>query len=62
MLWLDFSEEFYKILVQLPEEQYLDFLRRHPNLFNPSLMCNNASYLGVTPEFLSTVRKKNQKS
>ena len=40
------------------EERYLDFLERHPNLFNRISNVQIASYLGVTPEFLSTVRKK----
>lgn len=44
------------------EERYLDFLERHPNLFNRISNVQIASYLGVTPEFLSTVRKKIAKS
>lgn len=44
------------------EERYLDFLERHPNLFNRISNVQIASYLGVTPEFLSTIRKKISKS
>ncbi len=44
------------------EERYLDFLERHPNLFNRISNVQIASYLGVTPEFLSTIRKKIAKS
>jgi len=44
------------------EERYLDFLERHPDLFNRISNVQIASYLGVTPEFLSTVRKKIAKS
>jgi CRP/FNR family transcriptional regulator, anaerobic regulatory protein len=40
------------------EERYLDFLERHPQLFNRISNVQIASYLGVTPEFLSTIRKK----
>ena len=40
------------------EERYLDFLQRHPQLFNRISNVQIASYLGVTPEFLSTIRKK----
>ncbi len=40
------------------EERYLDFLQRHPHLFNRISNVQIASYLGVTPEFLSTIRKK----
>ena len=44
------------------EERYLDFLKRHPQLFNRISNVQIASYLGVTPEFLSAVRKKIVKS
>ena len=44
------------------EERYIDFLERHPNLFNRISNVQIASYLGVTPEFLSTIRKKFAKS
>lgn len=40
------------------EERYLDFLRRYPQLFNRISNVQIASYLGVTPEFLSAIRKK----
>jgi len=44
------------------EERYLDFLKRYPQLFNRISNVQIASYLGVTPEFLSAVRKKIVKS
>jgi CRP-like cAMP-binding protein len=40
------------------EERYLDFVERYPNFFNRISNVQIASYLGVTPEFLSTIRKK----
>jgi len=40
------------------EERYLDFLDRYPYFFNRISNVQIASYLGVTPEFLSTIRKK----
>lgn len=40
------------------EERYLDFAQRYPYLFNRISNVQIASYLGVTPEFLSTIRKK----
>lgn len=40
------------------EERYLDFLNRYPSFFNRISNVQIASYLGVTPEFLSTIRKK----
>jgi CRP-like cAMP-binding protein len=44
------------------EERYLDFLKRYPDFFNRISNVQIASYLGVTPEFLSTIRKKIAKS
>ena len=44
------------------EERYLNFLNRHPYFFNRISNVQIASYLGVTPEFLSTIRKKLAKS
>lgn len=40
------------------EEKYLDFEERHPSFFNRISNVQIASYLGVTPEFLSTIRKR----
>lgn len=40
------------------EERYLDFLDRYPQFFNRISNVQIASFLGVTPEFLSTIRKK----
>lgn len=40
------------------EDRYLDFLSRYPQLFNRITNVQIASYLGVTPEFLSAIRKK----
>lgn len=44
------------------EERYLDFLDRHPQLFNRISNVQIASYIGVTPEFLSAIRKRMVKS
>ncbi len=40
------------------EERYLDFVQRHPHFINRIRNVQIASYLGVTPEFLSAIRKK----
>ena len=40
------------------EERYLDFLNNYPHLFNRISNVQIASYIGVTPEFLSKIRKK----
>ena len=39
------------------EERYLSFLNQYPNLSNRLPNTQIASYLGITPEFLSIVRK-----
>lgn len=44
------------------EERYWDFVKRHPYFFNRISNVQIASYLGVTPEFLSTIRKRSVKS
>lgn len=44
------------------EERYLDFLKRYPHFFNRISNVQIASFLGVTPEFLSTIRKRLAKS
>lgn len=44
------------------EERYLDFMKRYPYFFNRISNVQIASFLGVTPEFLSTIRKKIAKS
>ena len=40
------------------EERYLDFLDRYPHFLNRISNVQIASYLGITPEFLSTIRKR----
>jgi CRP-like cAMP-binding protein len=40
------------------EERYLDFMENHPELFNRISNVQIASYIGVTPEFLSKIRKQ----
>lgn len=40
------------------EERYLDFIKRYPFFFNRISNVQIASFLGITPEFLSTLRKK----
>lgn len=44
------------------EERYIDFVENYPHFFNRISNIQIASYLGVTPEFLSTIRKKITKS
>ncbi len=40
------------------EQRYLEFIEHYPSLFNRISNVQIASYLGITPEFLSNIRKK----
>lgn len=40
------------------EERYIDFINRYPEFFNRISNVQIASFLGITPEYLSTIRKK----
>ena len=44
------------------EERYINFVEKYPHFFNRISNVQIASFLGVTPEFLSTIRKKITKS
>ena len=39
------------------EERYLSFLEQYPDLSNRLPNTQIASFLGITPEFLSNIRK-----
>jgi len=70
-------ERFFRILMQnayireqlriiqnlsLPaEERYNNFLKKYPLISQQVTLKNMASYLGVTPEFLSVIRGKGRK-
>ncbi len=51
---LDHSNEFY----ESAEIRYLNLLSKHPNIIQRVAQYHIASYLGVTPESLSRLRKK----
>ncbi len=44
------------------EQKYYDFLETYPNISSRVPQYLIASYLGVTPEFISRIRKKNKSS
>ncbi|WP_256013713.1 Crp/Fnr family transcriptional regulator [Desertivirga xinjiangensis] len=43
---------------QTAEERYIDFIKRYPDLEQRIPQYMVASYLGITPEFLSKIRRK----
>ncbi len=56
-----FMEQQKRVLQHISStahERYLYFLKKYPNLSNRISSVQIASYIGVTPEFLSTIRKK----
>lgn len=46
---------------QSPDEKYLNLLKDHPNITNRVPLHIIASYLGITPETLSRIRKRTAK-
>lgn len=59
---VSFQDRVLQNISSTAEERYLDFIDRYPSLFNRISNVQIASYLGVTPEFLSTIRKKRSHS
>jgi len=55
--FIDLQKRVLQNISSTAEARYLDFLDRFPNLFNRISNVQIASYLGVTPEFLSKIRK-----
>jgi len=51
-----------QVIGSTAEERYVDFMERYPHFFHRISNVQIASYLGVTPEFLSTIRKRLVKS
>ena len=61
-LFIALQQRMFKNISSTAEERYSYFFETHPNLFNRISNVQIASYLGVTPEFLSTIRHKIAKS
>lgn len=60
--FIDLQKRMFQNISATAEERYLHFLKTRPNLFNRISNVQIASYLGVTPEFLSNIRKRIAKS
>ena len=48
-------------LTSTAEERYKNFVAKYPNVYQRVPLKQIASYLGITPEFLSVIRKKKSK-
>lgn len=55
---ISFQRRVLQNISSTAEERYMDFRERYPYFFNRISNVQIASYLGVTPEFLSTIRKR----
>ncbi len=54
------QERMGQLFSSTAEERYLSFLEQYKHLFNRLPNTQIASYLGITPEFLSKIRKNLQ--
>ncbi|QNL52314.1 Crp/Fnr family transcriptional regulator [Olivibacter sp. SDN3] len=52
------QERVYTLISQTPEEKYLDFQKKYPLVFDKVPLHMVASYLGISRETLSRVRKE----
>ena len=52
------QERFSSFVINSPEERYLDLLKTRPELLDRVPQYQLASFLGVTPESLSRIRKR----
>ena len=55
---------FYKrtesFILQTPKERYNDLMASYPNVFQRAAQYHIASYLGISPQHLSRLRRKNE--
>jgi CRP-like cAMP-binding protein len=54
----EIQEQFGEFINSSPEERYESILRRHPQLVDRVPQHQLASYLGITPESLSRIKKR----
>ncbi len=57
-LFVSISERTHALLVKTPEQRYLEFIANSSELVQRVPQYMIASYLGVTPEALSRIRKR----
>lgn len=54
----DMQDELFNFMTSTPEERYKNLLEQKPNLLQRVPQHQLASYIGVTPESLSRIRKR----
>lgn len=55
--FINFQDRILQIITDAAEERYVNFQRDFPELINRLPNTQIASYLGITSEFLSKIRK-----
>ncbi len=55
------QNRLHSIIAKTAEQRYTDFIKRYPSIMQRVSQRHIASYLGVTPEFLSKIRAKQSK-
>jgi len=56
--FIAFEQRIISVISRTAEERYLEFINKYPQLEQRLPQIHIASYLGITPEFLSKIRKK----
>lgn len=58
LMYSEIYERFVSNYIKTPEERYTEILNRFPEIFNHTTAKDLASYLQITPETLSRIRRK----
>ena len=56
--YVELQDRVFQDISSTAQERYLAFLKKHPDLASRLPNTQIASYLGITPEFLSVIRKE----
>lgn len=56
--FISFEQRIISVISKTAEERYLEFINKYPLMEQRLPQIHIASYLGITPEFLSKIRKK----
>lgn len=60
MIYFDLVERFEGMMFLTAEQRYINFINRYPDIIERVNLYHIASYLGITQETLSRVRKTNK--
>lgn len=62
IMFLESQKRIEDLLYFSPEKRYLELLEKNPNIFQKIPQKHIASYLGITPQSLSRIKKRISKS